>query len=185
VDLETGKIKKTWRSEFRVLPRGLEISDGKMYFIEIRENEGKGYLNCVDLDTFSLKWKINLEGCWWEYSWLRCIILIKHNERIYFNSGAYFYSIEAGTGRTVWKRKIESSSVLNKETVYCCNNMGLLFALDAATGIELWRIHITLQSYNLPSLVSSEQVLFIAENKVLLAFDFARRKELWWFSIQR
>lgn len=188
MDVETGMIKRTWKNESPFLYGGLEINDEKMYFLEIKEDESeeyKEYFTSVDLDTFSILWRIQLGNYWGDEN----IAFIKYSERIYFNSGPYFYSFNAKTGELIWKRELVASSFYpSKGIIYLYNNAGYVFALDKTTGIELWkkRIETEYHDLNYISLIYCDKckTLFIRTAKnMLIAFNTVRRGEIWKLNI--
>jgi outer membrane protein assembly factor BamB len=118
--------------------------------------------------------------------------------RVYFNeSYGPLYALDAGTGKILWQYALDNYRLTHKvdgltymdqatlsaplvagETLYCSNNDGRIFAIDAGSGRLKWEKKISVRTALRP-LVYGQAVLTTDLKETVYAFEAATGRELW------
>jgi outer membrane protein assembly factor BamB len=174
------------------------IVNGKVY-----TGGDDGYVYCLDAYTGALQWKTFVNG---NLPFTFGTIVLKSSPAVVESMGAtvvyigsldgYLYAIDADNGNINWKTRalgpIESSPAYSNGAVYFTAeepNIGALYKLDAASGVQLWKKDIPYeyqftggnQMLGSPS-VADGKVFVPASLRAYYAFDAASGVQIWQFT---
>ncbi|MCK5022682.1 MAG: PQQ-like beta-propeller repeat protein [Candidatus Aenigmarchaeota archaeon] len=141
-----------------------------------------GYLYAVERDSGKEVWKFKT-GDWISSSPVVC------NEKIYigsYDSNVYCLNLD---GKEIWRFKMgaemwgmhESPSVY-KGILYFASMDGYLYAVNAETGKEKWKVMTGKYGNAIQPMVNSQFILHPSRDGILYAFDH-NGKEIWRFNL--
>lgn len=161
----SGNPYRSWRYDTGEDLRSTAAISGAVAYFGTRD----GYLIALDLLTQQQKWSFDLSG----YP-VRASPAIA-DRTVYIGSGFNVYAIDADTGYQRWKSDQidyagESSPTVADGVVYIASKENHLYALDAASGDQLWFYKTDGLLFGSPSL-TDDAVLIGGDDGDLFAID--------------
>jgi eukaryotic-like serine/threonine-protein kinase len=167
-DAETGE--EHWSAAVGQLPASVAIA-GDIVFV----NDLNNTANAIHRETGETIWSVPIQGSGWGAP-------LVVDETVFVVSERGVYAFEALTGSTIWK--VESGehkgfigSPSYADGILCFGQGGNFFALDAATGKELWKHEVETWFYS--SAISNGTVYAGNDDAQFHAYDLQTGEELW------
>jgi len=160
---DSSKIPAEWKKDN---PNGLRtvystptVAGGKLYFGEGTHENQECRLFCLDATTGRPVWKFETKGTTGSLTHTEGTPVVVGG-KVYFSAGDDgLYCADAETGREVWQYQngkeplhIDTSVTVADGRVFGGSgyNRFVAFAVDAATGKEVWKMELPLRSFGTP-----------------------------------
>ncbi|QHW00598.1 PQQ-binding-like beta-propeller repeat protein [Spirosoma endbachense] len=181
VEIKTGTVKWQYNKDVKDIPLGVPIlSNGLLYF----QDGGKQYggnekLIALDANTGEKKWEYQESGA----TTIRAMTAM--NGIVYFNADKQSRLVALdNTGKKIWSKDgFNTVSITVVGNIIYVSNYDALYALDAATGTQKWKVaNLSDDQYALSRVCTVGDGLLYIGGKKMYAFDAATGIKKWEFS---